>query len=100
MHLLIAHLREFAKRHKTLGLLSEQALESLHAKIASIAQLKQMNLTEPFHGSGGLENMFMITTLAAYRGRHKNTFRRCQACDVDLPAPGTVDAPLDIILSH
>uniref|UniRef100_A0A914WYN3 SWIM-type domain-containing protein n=1 Tax=Plectus sambesii TaxID=2011161 RepID=A0A914WYN3_9BILA len=70
------------------------------AELASIAHLKQMNLTEPFHGSGGLDNMFMITTLAAYRGRHKNTFRRCQACDVDLPAPGTVDAPLDIILSH
>uniref|UniRef100_A0A914WK44 SWIM-type domain-containing protein n=1 Tax=Plectus sambesii TaxID=2011161 RepID=A0A914WK44_9BILA len=69
-------------------------------EIASISQLKQMNLTESYHGSGGLGNKFIITTLDAYRSRHKNTFCRCQACDIDLPAPRTVDAPLNIILSH
>uniref|UniRef100_A0A914W7S0 Uncharacterized protein n=1 Tax=Plectus sambesii TaxID=2011161 RepID=A0A914W7S0_9BILA len=36
MHFLAAHLPTFARRHGTLGLLSEQSLESLHAKANGI----------------------------------------------------------------
>lgn len=36
MHFLVTHVPQFARRHKTLGLLSEQSLESLHAKVNGI----------------------------------------------------------------
>uniref|UniRef100_A0A914VGX3 Zinc finger PHD-type domain-containing protein n=1 Tax=Plectus sambesii TaxID=2011161 RepID=A0A914VGX3_9BILA len=36
MHFLATHLPAFARRHRTLGMLSEQSLESLHAKVNAI----------------------------------------------------------------
>jgi hypothetical protein len=44
--------------------------------------------------------MFSVTSLLAYRNRHPKTFLRCQSCKVDLPHPSTINAPLDIVLTH
>jgi hypothetical protein len=36
MHFLVSHVPKFAKNHRTLGYLSEQSLESLHARVNGV----------------------------------------------------------------